>query len=240
MNKFVKFSVAALALVAMQSVCAQDEAEVEETVAAETSYGCTPVAIGFATPVQIPWGWDKWDVFGLDLNVFLSQAPKCYGLQIGGLGNMTSSEMVGFGVSGLFNWSNGDVYGVRATLGLNYNDGKFCGLDMGAVGFHKDVVGCDIECACCIQENIVGFNASLIGSYTSNESYGCTMGALNIAEKAYGCQVALAYNHADELHGCQIGLVNYCRECPWGFQIGLVNIILDNTVKVLPIVNCYF
>ena len=236
MNKFVKVGFAALALAAVQSVNAQ---ETEESVV-EESYGCTPVAIGFATPVQIPWGWDKWDVFGLDLNVFLSQAPVCWGLQIGGLGNMTSREFLGFGVSGLFNWANGDVYGWRATLGLNYNDGKTYGLEMGAVGFHGDMIGCDIECTCCIQDNLCGFNASLIGSYTVHESYGCTMGAINIAETAYGCQVALAYNQADELHGCQIGLVNYCRECPWGFQIGLVNIILDNTVKVLPIVNCYF
>ena len=236
MNKFVKVGVAALALAAMQSVRAD---EAKEAVA-EESYGGSPVAIGLATPVQVPWGWNKWDVYGLDLNVFLSQAPVCWGLQIGGLGNMTSRELMGLGIGGLFNWANGDVYGLRTTLGLNYNDGTVYGLELGGVGYHKDVVGCEIECACCIQENIVGFNASLIGSYTKHESYGCTMGAVNIAETAYGCQVALAYNHADELHGCQIGIVNYCRECPWGFQIGLVNIILDNKVKVLPLVNCYF
>ena len=236
MNKFVKVGVAALALAAMQSVRAD---EAKEAVA-EESYGGSPVAIGLATPVQVPWGWNKWDVYGLDLNVFLSQAPVCWGLQIGGLGNMTSRELMGLGIGGLFNWANGDVYGLRTTLGLNYNDGTVYGLELGGVGYHKDVVGCEIECACCIQENITGFNASLIGSYTKNESYGCTMGAFNIADKAYGAQVAFAYNQADELHGCQIGLVNYCRECPWGFQIGVVNIILDNTVKVLPIVNGYF
>lgn len=236
MNKLIKVGIAAFAVAAVQYVSAE---EVNEAVA-EDSYGCTPVAIGLATPVQVPWGWDKWDVFGLDLNAFLSQAPECRGLQIGGLGNMTSRRLIGFGIGGLFNWANGDVYGVRATLGLNYNDGKACGVELGGVGYHKDFVGCEIECACCIQENLLGFNASLIGSYTKNESYGCTMGAVNIAKTAYGCQVALAYNQAEELHGCQIGIVNYCRECPWGFQIGLVNIILDNKVKVLPLVNCYF
>lgn len=236
MNKFVKVGFAALALSAMQFVRADSVEEVVE----EQAYGWTAVAFGLATPVQLPWGWDKWDVFGFDFNVFLSQAPLCYGLQIGGIGNMTSREMMGFGVGGLFNWSNGDVYGVRATLGVNYNDGTVYGLDMGGIGYHKDVKGVDIECACCIQENITGFNASLLGSYTSKESYGCTMGAFNIADTAYGAQIAFAYNQAEELHGCQIGLVNYCRECAWGFQIGVVNIILDNKVKVLPIVNCYF
>ena len=48
------------------------------------------------------------------------------------------------------------------------------------------------------------------------------------------------FNYTDELHGCQIALVNFARECPWGFQIGLVNIIMDNKIKVLPIVNGYF
>lgn len=237
MNKFVKFGVAALALSAMQSVRADSA---EEAVAEEQSYGYTAVAFGLATPVQLPWGWDKWDVFGFDFNVFLSQAPLCYGLQIGGAGNMTSREMIGFGVGGFFNWATGEVIGCRATLGLNYNDDKVYGLELGGVGYHKDVVGADIELACCIQENVTGFNASLLGSYTKNESYGCTMGAVNIADVAYGAQVAFAYNQAEELHGCQIGLVNYCRECPWGFQIGIVNIILDNKVKVLPIVNGYF
>lgn len=236
MNKFVKIGAVAVAIAAMQSV----RAEAEEPVAEEGSYGYTAIAFGLATPVQLPWGWNKWDVFGLDFNVFLSQAPLCYGLQIGAAGNITSRELIGFGVGGFFNWANGEVYGCRASLGLNYNDSKVYGLEIGGVGYHKDVVGCDIELGCCIQENITGCNVSLLGSYTINESYGCTIGALNIADKAYGAQVAFAYNQADELHGCQIGLVNYCRECPWGFQIGIVNIILDNKVKVLPIVNGYF
>ena len=87
------------------------------------------------------------------------------------------------------------------------------------------------------------FKASCMVVNNLNEvivAVGIDGNALNIADKAYGAQVALAYNQADELHGCQIGLVNYCRECPWGFQIGIVNIILDNKVKVLPIINGYF
>ena len=55
----------------------------------------------------------------------------------------------------------------------------------------------------------------------------------------YGFDFAI-FNYAEELHGCQLGVVNFADDCPWGFQIGLVNIIMSNSWKVLPIVNCYF
>ena len=90
-------------------------------------------------------------------------------------------------------------------------------------------------------QRLTGAAVSLVFTMAEEETYGCTIaGGVNLAPKAYGCQVAGVFNMTDELHGCQIGLVNYARECPWGFQIGLVNIILDNKVKVLPIVNGYF
>ena len=90
-------------------------------------------------------------------------------------------------------------------------------------------------------QRLTGAAVSLVFTMVDEESCGCTIaGGVNLAPKAYGCQVAGVFNMTDELHGCQIGLVNYARECPWGFQIGLVNIILDNKVKVLPIINGYF
>ena len=73
------------------------------------------------------------------------------------------------------------------------------------------------------------------------QSYGASIAiGGNYAKVAYGLQLAPVFNFTDELHGCQIGLVNYARECPWGFQIGLVNMIMDNRIKVLPILNGYF
>ena len=92
-----------------------------------------------------------------------------------------------------------------------------------------------------MQENISGLDVALIFNMTEKESCGLTLaGGLNLAKAAYGCQLAGVFNMTDELHGCQIALVNFARECPWGFQIGLVNIIMDNKIKVLPIVNGYF
>ena len=234
MNRIVKVGVAALALGAVQSVHAQ-----AEEVVVEESYGWTPIAFGLATPVQLPWGINKWDVFGLDLNVFYADAPLMYGWQIA-CANTVRRELRGIGTGVLFNYCGGDVRGVRVTVGANITRGDTYGLEIGSVGWHEFVKGVDIEVACCVQHEISGMNLSILGSFTGEQSYGATIGCVNFAPRAYGLQLGFAYNHTDELHGCQIGLVNYARECPWGFQIGLVNIILDNKIKVLPLVNCYF
>ena len=101
--------------------------------------------------------------------------------------------------------------------------------------------GIDIELVGTMQKKITGFDAALVFNLTETESCGLNVvGGVNMAKTAYGCQIAGVFNYTDELHGCQIALVNFARECPWGFQIGLVNIIMDNKIKVLPIVNGYF
>ena len=51
---------------------AADESEqevAEGRYQAPKSYGWSVIAFGLATPVQLPWGIEKWDIFGLDLNV---------------------------------------------------------------------------------------------------------------------------------------------------------------------------
>ena len=238
----IKTVVAAFAVTAVASVYAQDaapEAGSQEEAVVEESYGWTPIAFGLATPVQLPWGINKWDVFGLDFNLFYSDAPEVWGVQFG-FANTVRRELRGAGFSGVFNYADKDVLGARFTLGANLCKGTLYGADFGGIGIHNEIKGVDVELVGCAQRNITGANFSLLGSLTDNESYGATFGCVNLARTAYGAQVAFAYNQTEELHGCQIGLVNYCRECPWGFQIGIVNIILDNTVKVLPIVNGYF
>ena len=65
MNRKFKFALAALAFAALAPAVAQQS----ETSSSEP-VGWTPVAIGLATPVQLPWGLNRWDVYGIDLNVF--------------------------------------------------------------------------------------------------------------------------------------------------------------------------
>ena len=234
MNRLFKTVVAALAIAAVSPAFA-DEAEDEGVV------GWTPLAIGLATPVQLPWGIDRWDVFGLDLNLLYSDAPKMYGIGVGGLGLTTRNDLMGLGVSGLCNFALEDVYGLRATIGANICRGTVYGFEAGCFGYHKAMRGIDIEFLGGICDEMYGIQAGLVVNFAREMSYGWTIaGGVNIADKAYGCQSAIVFNHAGLLHGCQIGIVNFADECEWGFQIGLVNIIMSNRLKVLPIVNGYF
>ncbi len=234
MNRLIKTGIAALAIAAVAPAFADD---VEE----EGVVGWTPIALGLATPVQLPWGIERWDVFGLDVNLFYTDTPKMYGLGVGGLGMTTRDDLIGVGVGGLFNYASRDVYGLRATLGANICRGTVYGLDAGLVGYHHVVRGVNAEFLGGLYDELYGVQASLVVNFAREMNYGwsATLGA-NIAHRSYGCQTALVFNHANVLNGCQVALINFADECEWGFQIGLINVIMSNKVKVLPIVNGYF
>lgn len=235
MNRLFKVGLAALALAAVTPAFAQ---EIEEE---EGPVGFTPVAIGLATPVQLPWGINRWDVYGLDLNVFYSDAPTMYGLDIGGLATLVRDETRGLVVGGLGNIAFDDVYGLRATLGLNYCSKDVYGADLGLVGVRDTLHGLDVEFLGSYQRQVCGLQVSGLANVSTEESYGMNVAGLaNLSKAAYGLQLALIFNMTEELHGAQIGLVNYTADCPSGFQIGLVNIIMQNKIKVLPIVNGFF
>ena len=238
MNRIMKVGVAALAIAAMVPAFANEE-EVEDQ--RDEVVGWTPVALGLATPVQVPWGLNRWDVFGLDLNVFYADAPKMYGIDIGGLATTTRNDLIGLDVSGLLNLACQDVYGLRATLGVNFHGQGVYGMDAGLLSFGDKLCGLGVHFLGSAQHNMCGCQIGGLACVSSVESYGASIaGICNLARTAYGLQLALLYNMTEDLHGAQIGLVNYTRLCPGGFQIGLINIIRENCWPVLPIVNASF
>ena len=101
MNRFMKIGCAALALAVAMPAFADD---VEEG-----AVGWTPIAVGLASPVQLPWGHARWDVFGLDVNVLYTGAPKIYGLGVGGLGVYNADDAAGIVASGICNWADKNV-----------------------------------------------------------------------------------------------------------------------------------
>ncbi len=237
MNRIIKTAVASIALCATVSAFAQEvDEEVESSV-----IGYTPVAIGIATPVQLPWGINRWDVYGLDLNLFYSDAPKMYGLDVGGLAAMTRNTAMGAVVSLLANVAFDDVYGIRVTAGVNYSDKGIWGSDIGLVGIRNSLHGLDVNLLGSYQQSICGLQVSGLANVSRVESYGAVIaGIANLSQVSYGLQLAAVFNMTQELHGAQVALVNYTEDCPSGFQIGLVNIILQNRLKFLPFVNGYF
>ena len=239
MNKYVKIGVAAAALSAVVPAFAE-EAAAEVEVEEEGAIGWTPVAVGLASPVQLPWGCHKWDVYGLNLGLFWSDAPKVYGLDVTGLASATRDDLCGMKLTAFCNWNDADVYGLRATLGGNFCWGTEYGVDIGLFAVRKVMWGVDVEFVGSYQEEFHGVQIAGLANVSTKMCHGAGLAlGCNWAPAMHGFDFAI-FNYTEELNGCQLGIVNYAKECPWGFQIGLVNIIMDNQWKVLPIVNGYF
>lgn len=244
MTVFAAFALSATAAYA-QDVENENE---EETTGAATmpgwsaeAVGWTPLAVGLATPVQLPWGLNRWDVFGLDVNLFYTDTPKIYGIGAGGLAMTTRNTAIGLVASGLANIALEDVYGVRATFGLEYAAKTVYGADIGLAGFRNELYGCDVALLGSFQRSVYGLQVCGLASVTTVESHGVNIaGIANFSKTAYGLQMAIGLNMTEELHGAQIGIVNYTELCPGGFQIGLVNIIMQNKWPVLPFINWFF
>ena len=240
MNKMLKIGVAALAISAVCPAFAET-VDVAEEETDSSVIGFTPVAVGLATPVQLPWGLNRWDVFGIDFNLFYSDAPKMYGVDFGGLATLTRDTTIGLVVGGLGNISFADIYGLRATCGINYTEKSVWGAEVGLIGVRDELVGLDVNLLGSFQQKVCGVQVSGLANFSKVKSHGLdAAGIANIAETAYGLQLAIVFNMTKELHGAQVGLINYTEDCPSGFQIGIVNIILQNRIKFLPIVNGYF
>jgi hypothetical protein len=204
------------------------------------SYGWTALALGLATPVQIPWGIKKWDVFGLDLNLGYSDAPKMYGWEIALGGNTARKTFMGLQTAIFFNYSNTNAYGLAVSI-FNMNNFEFYGLSVDAIGYNRNVYGLEVNVlGSAIDETMGGLEVSGLGNFISGSLYGAQLAVgLNLTRNMNGFQFAI-YNQTALLWGLQLGLVNYASACDHGLQIGLVNIIMDNQFPVLPIVNWYF
>ncbi len=205
------------------------------------SYGWTSLAVGLATPVQLPWGIDKWDVFGLDLNLGYSDAPRMFGWQVALGANVARKDFGGIATALGFNFSNKDAYGLDVAL-LNMNNFEYYGVCVDAVGVNRGFYGVSVDLlGNMTSKEMKGVSVAGIASAVKGDMYGAeiSLGA-NFARNANGFQGALLYNQTAVLWGFQLGLVNYAAKCDHGLQIGLVNIIMDNQVPFFPFVNFYF
>lgn len=175
----------------------------------------SPVAIAIAPPIQFP-GSD-FSVTGLRMSVLWGRQRNVYGLDVGGIGNITEGQMTGIGVSGVFNLNRGETTGVllqAAGLG-NFNQAK------------AHIYGIQL--------------AGIINSNNAESTVGGLMlAAINLGPytNIRGIQAGL-YNRAHDVVGFQIGIVNDC-DTLHGIQIGLVNFHRQGLFSVAPILNAGF
>lgn len=233
----------AFAMVSSASFAAKSDSEEisEGRYKAPKSYGWTALAVGLATPVQFPWGIEKWDVFGFDLNLGYSDAMEMSGWEFALGANVARKTFAGLQTAIAFNYSNEDAYGLAFSL-YNMNNQEFYGLSLDAIGVNRNIYGLEVNAIGSMTDKVMGgLQVSGLANVVGEDAYGvqAALGA-NFARRAHGLQLALVYNQTDLLWGCQIGLVNMAFACDHGFQIGLVNVIMDNQLPFLPFVNGYF
>jgi len=238
--KNMKLVLATAAMAASITVFAADNAA--ETGAEGQGVGAigwTPIQVGIFAPVSIPWGVD-WDVKGFDLDLFYIEAVRLQGLGISGIASRARDRQDGLLLSGICNWTDADVRGIDITLGANLGFGDVYGVSIATFGMRNLMKGVDVNLLASCQKDFVGWQTSGVCNFTEGSCTGASFAlALNMAKIEKGLQVA-AINSAEELTGVQIGAINIAHECHKGLQIGLINIVLDNTVKILPIANGYF
>ena len=226
----------------LQSADEKEQADTSEAhYKAPASYGWSVIALGLATPVQLPWGIEKWDIFGLDLNLGYSDSMTMYGWEFAFGANAAHKCFIGLQTAAGFNFSNEDAYGLAFSL-FNMNNQEFYGLSLDAVGYNRNVYGLEVNVLGAMTEQMMsGLQISGLANVVGEDMYGVHAAlAANFARRVHGLQLALVYNQTDLLRGCQIALVNMAFACDHGFQIGLVNVIMDNQLPFLPIVNGYF
>ena len=175
----------------------------------------TPLSVGIAPPVQFPT--EEFTVTGLRISALWGHHRDLYGIDVGGIGNITNQTFTGMAISGIFNMTHGTttILGLQLAGLANINTQKttVLGLQV-ALG----VNGNDAA------SSVAGMQIALanIGAFTN--IYGAQLGLYNCALDVYGLQIGVV-NVADSLHGVQIGLINFNHK---------------GTIGVSPIINIGF
>ena len=219
----------------------------------ERSWNWSPLGIGIAAPIQLPW-MDS-DVYGLRFGGLFGCSRTVYGLDVG-LAEICSNEAVGnfAGVqASALSWTEGNAYGLQVAGLANVVKGSTwalqaafanavwddCrGLQLGAVNYTVGLKGCQFGLVNWNNLASYGFDVGLINA-NQMEFTGWSFGALvNYAETCRGLSCGLV-NCAYDVTGCQLGLVNACDHMH-GVQFGLINMICGSPLPIMVIANAWF
>ena len=159
----------------------------------------SPLSVSLVPPLQFPP--DDFSVTGARISVLWGRHRSVYGLDVGGVGNITDQNFVGIGVAGGFNATHGTttILGLQLAGGANINTQKTQVFGVqAALGFNYN------EAA----SSVTGLQIAIANISKHTNIYGVQAGIYNTAQTVYGFQIGLV-NVASSLYGVQIGLLNF-------------------------------
>ncbi|MCD6585747.1 MAG: hypothetical protein J7K96_08310 [Desulfobacteraceae bacterium] len=218
------------------------------------SWTWTPFQLSLWEPVQLfP---EKFDVYGMRLNLAYGRNQNLTGLDIGGV-NVVAQSQTG-GQLGLINLS-GDSLGGCAGV-MNYAN-RYRGVQFGLLNTAQNFVsGLQAGGLMNLSDHVKGVQVHfgifgngavqvdgaqlvlLAGYNLTDDINGLQMAMFGFnytTENVHGVQFAMFYNYAKNLNGLQFGLVNACERLS-GVQIGLVNVVGKGKMTYMPVMNFNF
>lgn len=133
-------------------------------------------------------------------------------LELGGVANVLSNNMVGCQIAGFGNYIGGDVKGLQIAGFSNHNSGKLIGSSIaGFYNYQK-------------QETIGTSIAGFANWHQSNITGAQIAGFMNKANEVKGVQIAGFINKAKVVKGAQIGFINISDSMS-GVALGFINIV---------------
>jgi len=235
-----KFSMVAVAAV-MAAVTFSSKAD-------ERSWSWSPLGIGIAAPIQLPFMSS--DVYGIRLGGLIGYNRNVYGLDAGLL-EVAEGDFAGIQGSG-FSWTVESAYGIQAaflanvvgdkTVAIqaafaNVTLGEAAGLQAAVVNYSPVFSGLQFGAVNYVESEQFGLSAAAF-NFLRGESCGLEIAGVNFGGKVVGAQLGFI-NVADEVTGVQIGGIN-ATEKMHGLQLGFINLICRSALPVMVVANATF
>jgi hypothetical protein len=137
-------------------------------------------------------------------------------VQAAGLLNLVGGDVRGLQAAGLHNHVLDTVNGLQAAGISNYVKGKFTGLQVGGIYNHA-------------VDTVKGMQIAGVANFSKQQTSGLQIaGVGNVANRTMkGVQIAGVFNYAKHVRGVQIGLINLADSSD-GYSIGLLNLVRKN------------
>jgi hypothetical protein len=163
--------------------------------------GISPIGVAIVHKVEFPP--PDFSVYGVRASALWGVHRQVYGLDVGGIGNITDQDFGGIGVSGGFNYNKGTTSILFAQVAgvANLSTAKLRVWGVQVAGIINSARA---------DARVVGVQAAAVNFVPSGTVGFLQAGLYNKAHTIYGFQIGVI-NFVENLHGIQIGLLNFNR-----------------------------